>query len=339
MAKKQEDLSAKLAEFEKALEKEFGKGTIVNLNERETYKDIIQTSSFSLNMASGINGFAKGKLYEIFADPSSGKSTLSYDIIANCQKQYNEYCCIIEKEDSYGSKYGEGLGIDNSLLKIYTPDYQEDMYDLLINCLKSNMFGTIVVDSLTSFAPKARFEGSQIMGIESRINSNKLREVIHFLQKTNTCLIILNQTRQKIGAMGDPTTTSGGTALSFYAHVRIKITRSEINKELRQNTMKFHFIKNKLAPPFKIGSIAYKWEGGFDKISEYADIALESGIIKLEGRSYYLPDGNGGFLEKMVGKKTYTEYMEENPEYLTKVIHPLVINYLNNKEVVADENE
>ena len=294
-------------------------------------------------MASGINGVAKGKLYEVFADPSSGKSTLSYDIIANCQKQYGDYCCIIEKEDSYGSKYGEGLGIDNSKLKIYTPDYQEDMYDVLITCLKSNMFGVIVIDSLTSFAPKARFEGSKIMGIESRINSDKLREVIHYLQQSDTCLIVLNQTRQKIGVMGgDPTTTSGGTALSFYAHCRIRITRSQIDKELRQNTMKFHFIKNKLAPPYKIGSIVYKWEGGFDKVSEYADIALEAGIINLTGKTYSLPDGKGGFLEledKLVGKKKYTNYLEENPEYLKDIIHPLVVDYLNNKEIVADENE
>lgn len=336
MGKKEEIQNEKINKFLEKLEKDFGKGTVVDANLKETYGDVIPSTSFSLNMASGIGGFAKGKIYDIFADPSSGKSTLSYDVIGNCHKVYNEHCLLIEKEDSYGRAYGSHLGINNDLLTILNPDTQEDMYNILLEALQTNMFGVIVVDSLTSFAPKARFEGSQIMGIEARNNSHYMRLVMDAVQKSKTCLIILEQTRQKIGAMGDPTTTSGGTAVSFYSHVRIKITRSEIDKELHQNTMKFHFIKNKLAEPFKIGSIVYNWIGGFDTASEAGEIAIEAGIIKITGNSYFFPEKE----DKVVGKKKAMNFLKDNPEYLKNVILPKVQEYLSNKEDKdVDENE
>ena len=327
----------KLELFKAKLSKEFGKASVINLKERETYKDVIPCTSYSFNLASGIGGVAKGKIYEIFADPSSGKSTLSYDIIANCQKKFNEPCLIIEKEDSYGTKYGERLGVDNENLVLITPETQQQMYEMLLESIKANIFGVIVIDSLTSFAPKERFDGSAVMGIEARVNSHFMRLVISELQKTNTTLIILQQVRQSLGgAYGDPTTVSGGKAVSFYAHVRIKITRSEIDKELQQNTMKFHFVKNKLATPFKVGSIVYSWEGGFDNASEMAEIALESNIIKIVSKSYFLPEVE----EKIVGKKKVIAYLKENPDYIKNVLTPLVHEYLENKiDEVEEEDE
>jgi len=145
------------------------------------------------------------------------------------------------------------------------------MYELLIESLNSNIFGCIVVDSVTSFAPLAKFDGSAVMGTEARVNSDKMRMVMTALEKSNTCLIFIQQIRQSIGKMGDPTTVSGGLAIPFYAHVRIRVTRSEIDRENKQNVMKFTIIKNKLAPPFKVGTIVYNWETGFDLFSEVAD--------------------------------------------------------------------
>lgn len=327
--------NSKLESFKSLLAKNFGKSTIINLKEREAYKDVIPCTSFSFNKASGIGGVAKGKIYEIFADPSSGKSTLSYDIIANCHKTFNEECLLIEKEDSYTTTYGENLGINNDKLTIISPETQQDMYEALLQAIKSKIFGVIVIDSLTSFAPKERFEGSVIMGIEARLNSHYMRLVISELQKTDTALIILQQTREKIGGMGDPTTVSGGKAVSFYAHVRIKITRSEIDKELQQNTMKFHFIKNKLATPFKVGAIVYNWTGGFDTASEIGELALDAEIIKVVGKSYYLPEVE----DKIVGKKKFLQYLKDNPDYMKDVIKPLVDKYLEEKEVIEDEEE
>lgn len=201
-SKKDEAQNEKVFKFLKDLELSYGKGTVINAKDKETYGDVIPSTSFSLNMASGIGGFAKGKIYEIFADPSSGKSTLSYDIIGNCHKVYKEPCLLIEKEDSYGSEYGKHLGIDNDLLNIINPETQEEMYEILIKALDTNMFGVIVIDSLTSFIPKARlFDDSQIMGIEARVNSSQMRKVINSIQKSKTTLIILQQTRQKIGCV------------------------------------------------------------------------------------------------------------------------------------------
>lgn len=326
--------NAKLEAFKAALSKKFGKSTIIDSKDRESYKDVIPTTSFSFNKASGIGGIAKGKIYEVFADPSSGKSTLSYDIIANCQKTYGDECLLIEKEDSYTTTYGENLGVDNNKLTILSPETQQDMYDVLLDAIKSKIFGVIVIDSLTSFAPRERFEGSVIIGIEARLNSYYMRMVISELQKTNTALVILQQTRQAIGQMGDPTTVPGGKAVSFYAHVRIRITRSEIDKELQQNTMKFHFVKNKLATPFKVGAIVYNWIGGFDTASEVGELALDAGIIQVTGKSYFLPEVE----EKIVGKKKFLQYLKDNPEYLTKVVKPLVDKYLEEKEDVVDDD-
>jgi len=320
-------MNNKLESFKELLSKKFGKETIIDLNERETYSDVIPCTSFSFNNASGIGGVAKGKIYEIYADPSSGKSTLSYDIIANCQKKYKDDCLLIEKEDSYTTTYGKQLGIDNDKLTLITPSTQQEMYEMLIESIKSKLFGVIVIDSLTSFAPKERFEGSAVMGIEARVNSNYMRIVVSEIQKTNTTLIILQQTRQAVGVMGDPTTVSGGKAVSFYAHVRIKITRSEIDKELKQNTMKFHFVKNKLATPFKVGAVVYRWEGGFDNASEMAELALDADIIKINKRSYILPE----IAEPIVGKKSFIQFLRDNPKYIKETLQPLVLEYLNNK--------
>lgn len=317
-----EELS--LEQFKKSVSKQEGI-TVINAVEKESYGDIIPCTSFSLRNALGIGGFAKRKFYTIDGDLSSGKSTTLYDIIANCQKTYGEQCLLIDKEDSYTTKYGELLGIDNSKLTIITPHTLEDMYDIVIKALKSKLFGVIGVDSVTAFAPAARFDDAQQMGIEAKVNSDKMRLVADELQKSNTALIFIQQTREKIGGMGDPTTVSGGKAIPFYAHGRIRITRSEIKRDLKQNVMKFTIIKNKMAAPFKIGTIIYKWDEGFDLFSEVGELAAEFGIIKKEGNSYYPPETE----EKLVGKKKLISFLKDNYDYTKTVLEPLVVQVLN----------
>lgn len=333
--KKEEEQNSKLENLFKELNKNFGKGVIINAKDKEAYGDVIPTTPFSLSNALGIGGFAKRKLYTIDGDTSAGKSTTSYDVIGNCQKTYGNMCLLIDKEDSYTTVYGQRLGIDNEKLVIANPHTLEDMYELLTMALQSGIFGCILVDSITSFAPKARHEGSVVMGIESRVNSDKMRLIMSALEKSNTCLIFIMQTRQKIGAMGDPTTVSGGTAIPFYAHVRIRITRSVIDRENCQNTMKFTVIKNKLAAPFKVGTIIYHWENGFDLFSEIGDLAIEFGIIRNEGKSYFFPNVE----DKIIGKKKAIEYLKDNPEYTKQVLEPLVTKYLEeNKNLRPEDN-
>ncbi len=328
MAKKQtdEELTSKLKE----LEAKYGKKAFVKASEKASYGDVIPTTSFSLSNSLGIGGFAKRKLYTIDGDSSAGKSTTAYDVIANCQKTYGDLCLLIDREDSYTSEYGARQGIDNNKLVIATPDTLEDMYELVIDALKSKVFGVILVDSVTSFAPKARFEDSVVMGVEARVNSDKMRLLMPALEESNTCCIFIQQIRNSIGGYGNPVVVSGGLAIPFYASVRIRVTRSEIDKENQQNLMKFTIIKNKLASPFKVGTIVYNWNTGFDTFSEIGDLALEFGVIKIEGKTYKFPELPDF---KVVGKKNAIQYLKDNSEYTETVIKPLVLEYLNKTNV------
>lgn len=324
-----------LKEFEKYIKKKEGT-EIINADEKESYGDVIPCSSFSLRTALGIGGFAKRKIYTVDGDLSAGKSTTSYDIIAQAQKKYSDLCLLIDKEDSYTTEYGKILGIDNERLKIVTPHTLEDMYDVLITAIESGLFGVIVVDSVTAFAPQARYEGSERMGLESQVNSDKMRLVANSIQRSNTCLILIQQIRQTIGGMGDPTVVSGGKAIPFYAHCRIRVTRSEIDRDNKQNVIKFTIIKNKMAEPFKVSTIVFKWGKGFDFFSEVGQLAVEFGIIRNEGKSYYFPETD----YKVVGKKAVYKYLEDNEEYTRAVIEPRVKDVIENQNPIRlDEKE
>lgn len=325
-----------LDDFTKQIKKQLGKNSVIDAIEKQSYGDVIPCTSFSLRNATGIGGFAKRKIYTIDGDLSAGKSTTAYDIMGQDQKTYGDQCLLIDKEDSYTTEYGEMLGVNNSKLTIITPHTLEEMYETVIAGIKSNIFGVIVVDSVTSFAPECRFEGSVVMGVEARINSDKMRLVADAMSKSNTCLILIQQTREKIGVMGgDPTTVSGGKAIPFYAHCRIRITRSVIDREEQKNIMKFTIIKNKMAPPFKVGTVVFKWNEGFDFFSEVAQLAIEFGVIRNEKTSYFPPETD----LKFVGKKKLIDYLTDNPEYTKKVIEPLVLKCLEAGAIRTDEAE
>ena len=328
-----EDKILSLEDFKKQVKKDCGKDSIVNAIEKQSYGDVIPSTSFSLNNALGIGGFAKRKIYTLDGDLSSGKSTTLYDIVGQAQKMYNDQALIIDKEDAYTTEYGKILGVNNDNLTIATPHTQEQMYDTLLSGINSGLFGVIGVDSVTAFAPAARYEGSVVMGIEARVNSDKMRLIADAMAKSNTCLILIQQIRQKIGAMGDPTTVSGGMAIPFYAHCRIRITRSEIDRELQQNKMKFTVIKNKMAAPFKVGTIIYKWDKGFDFFSEIGDLAIEFGIINKEKNSYFPPETE----IKLIGKRNVLQYLADNEAYTRAIVQPLVVEYLQRPNLRIEE--
>lgn len=331
--KKEQEKKEKFDNALAELTAKYGKGTFISAIDKESYGDVIPTTPFSLGNALGIGGFAKRKLYTIDGDTSAGKSTTAYDVLGNCQKTFGDMCLLIDKEDSYTTTYGKQLGIDNDKLVIASPHSLEDMYDLLVDSLKANLFGCILVDSVTSFAPQSRHEGSIVLGAEARVNSDKMRLVMDALEKSNTCVIMIQQIRLKLGAYGDPTTVNGGIAIPFYAHVRIRVTRSEIDRENEQNTMKFTVIKNKLAPAFKVGTVVYNWKTGFDLFSEIGDLAIEFDIIRNEGKSYYFPQID----TKVVGKKAAIQYLKDNPEYVKSVLQPLVKEHLNSNSLRTED--
>lgn len=316
-----------LEDFISHLNKEYGKGTVIDAAEKETYNKVIPSTSYSFNNASGIGGIAKGKVTMIAGMPSAGKSSVLYDIIGNDNKKYQQPVLLIDKEDAYGQDYGSKLGINNDLLKIVNPRTLEDMYIILLQAIKLNIFGVIGIDSVTTFVPKAKLdEGSEKMLQEATIHSRYMPQVIDALRGTDTALIGLFQLREKPGGYGDPYFEPGGNAWLFYSHVRIRITRSEIDKELFQNTMKFHFPKNKLAMPFKVGAITYSWLGGFDIESELADLALDANIITKIGNTYTFPEIE--MTSKIVGKTKAIQFLKDNPEYLQSIIKPKVTEYL-----------
>jgi len=331
--KKEEKKILNLEEFTDWAKKLQGKDSIKTGIELETYRDFIPITPLSLRTALGIGGYAIGKIHTIDGESSGGKSTICYDAIGNSQKKFGKPCLLIDKEDSYTPQYGELFGIDNSNLIISCPHSLDEMYEIIIKALETKLFGCIVADSVTAFAPQARFEGSEQMGLESRMNSDKMRIVNDVVKDSDTALFMIQQIRSKMGGFGDPTTVSGGLAIPFYASTRTRITRSEINRELGQNTVKFTIIKNKLNVPFKVGTVVYKWGFGFDAVSEYAELSIEFGIIKSEGKFYTPPETD----IKINGKKKMVQYLKDNPDYTKNVIEPLVLKYLESTGLRTDE--
>jgi len=334
--KKEEKKPLNYDDFLEQIQEKLGKNVVENANVSIAYSDVVECTPESLKTALGIGGFAFGKFYLIDGETSGGKSTISYDIIGHVQKYSGKTkkALLIDREDSYTKEYGAALGINNDDLLISKPKTLEDMYTTVTLALESKAFGIIVIDSITSFAPQARFEGSDQMGIESRVNSDKCRLMMEALERSNTLLIGIQQIRQKIGGFGDPTTVSGGTALPFAAHVRIRITRSEIERENEQNVMKFTIIKNKLDKPFRVGTVVYKWGKGFDVTSEYVELALEFKLIDEHKKTYFPPETNG--LE-IKSKKAMVAYLKDNPEYTNRVIVPLVKDYLSKNKNARNE--
>lgn len=337
MAEKKEKKLLNYEDFLEQIQKELGKDIIEDAGISVSYTDVVECTPESLKNALGIGGFAFGKFYLVDGETSGGKSTICYDVIGHVQKysEKTKRALLIDREDSYTKEYGAAMGIDNDNLVISKPKTLEDMYTTVTMALECKAFGVIVIDSITSFAPKARFEGSEQMGIESRVNSDKCRLMMEALERSNTLLLGIQQTRQKIGGFGDPTTVSGGTALPFASHVRIRITRSEIDRENEQNIMKFTIIKNKLDKPFKVGTVVYKWGVGFDINSEYVELALEFGLIQEHKKIYFPPETND--LE-IKSKKSMIAYLKDNPEYMSKVIVPLVKDYLSKNKNARKED-
>ncbi len=337
--KKAERKILNLDDFIKASKKSFGQDSIIDLEKDGSYGDVIPFSSFSLNNALGIGGIAKNKITTFDGDSQSGKSTTSYDAIAQCQKVYKEPCLLIDKERSATTDYLHKLGVNTSkdLLTILNPKTLEEMYEAILMALESKLFGCIVVDSVTSFAPSARFEDSVVMGLESRVNSDKMRLVNDAVPTSNCALILVQQIRQSIGKIGDPTVVSGGLAIPFYAHVRVRITRSKIDRENQENVMKFTIIKNKLGVPFKVGTVVFNWNKGFDSASEIAELAVEFGLIKQDKKTYILEKAENGEDLKIVGKKKVIEFLNTNIDYRDKYIKPALEEKLKSTELRIDE--
>ena len=305
----------------KQIESQFGKGTIMKLGTRETVEvPSIPTGSFGLDKALGIGGLPKGRVCEIYGPESSGKTTLTLQIIAECQKAGGS-AAFIDAEHALDPEYAKALGVDIDELLLSQPDTGEQALEVTDMLVKSGSLDVIVVDSVAALVPRAELEGDMgdsHVGLQARLMSQALRKITGSIQKSNTLVIFINQIRMKIGVMfGSPETTTGGNALKFYSSVRLDIRRIGAIKdgdEVVGNETRVKVVKNKMAPPFKVVEFQILYGKGINKNAEIIEHAVKKGIIEKAGAWYsYKGDKIGQGIAKT------SDFLKENPKILDEI--------------------
>ena len=304
------------------IEKDHGKGALMKLGEGSLYPDIeaVSTGSLTLDAALGIGGLPKGRVVEIYGPESSGKTTMTLQVIAETQKQGGT-AAFIDAEHALDPKYAENLGVNIDDLLLSQPDSGEQALEITDTLVRSGAVNTIVVDSVAALTPKAEIDGDMgdsHMGLQARLMSQALRKLSANIKKSNTLVIFINQIRMKIGVMfGSPETTTGGNALKFYSSVRLDIRRiGAIKKgdEIVGNETRVKIVKNKVAPPFRIAEFDILYGEGVSKESELIDLGVKYDILDKSGAWYsYGKDRIGQ------GKDNSRIFLKDNPEVATEI--------------------
>jgi len=310
----------------KQIESQFGKGTIMKLGAREAVEvPSISTGSFGLDKALGIGGLPKGRVVEIYGPESSGKTTLTLQIIAECQKAGGS-AAFIDAEHALDPEYAKALGVDIDELLLSQPDTGEQALEVTDMLVKSGSLDVIVIDSVAALVPRAELEGDMgdsHVGLQARLMSQALRKITGSIQKSNTLVIFINQIRMKIGVMfGSPETTTGGNALKFYSSVRLDIRRVGAIKdgdEIVGNETRVKVVKNKMAPPFKVVDFQILYGKGINRMAEIIEYAVKKGTIEKAG-SWYSFEGDK--IGQGIGNAS--QFLVDNPKVLEKVKQSIV---------------
>lgn len=320
---KEEKLKA-IKELKEKINKDFGKGSLISLGEKPEELDVISTGSLGLDMALGVNGLPKGRVIEIYGPESSGKTTIAIHAMAECQKQ-GGICAFIDVEHAFDREYAANLGVNIDEVELCQPDYGEQALEIADRLIASGAFDLVVIDSVAALVPKAELEGEMgdsKMGLHARLMSQALRKMTATISKTNTCVIFINQLREKIGVMfGNPETTTGGNALKFYATVRLDVRRSittansVMNGEIKiGNETTVKVIKNKVAPPFLTTKFDILYGTGIDKVGEIVDIGVDKEILTKSGSWYSYKEAKIG-----QGRDSIRKLLLDNPELALEI--------------------
>jgi len=324
---KQKALAAALGQ----IEKQFGKGSIMRLGDNRTLDvDTVSTGSLSLDIALGIGGLPMGRVVEIFGPESSGKTTLTLEVIAQAQKA-GKTCAFIDAEHALDPIYAGKLGVNVDDLLVSQPDTGEQALEICDMLVRSGAVDVIIVDSVAALTPKAEIEGEMgdtHVGLQARLMSQALRKLTGNLKNANCLCIFINQIRMKIGVMfGNPETTTGGNALKFYASVRLDIRRTGAIKdgdEIIGNETRVKVVKNKVAAPFKQADFQILYGEGFSKESELVDLGVKCKLIDKSGAWYAYKGEKIG-----QGKANAMKYLKENvaaADEIEKTLRDLLLN-------------
>ena len=304
------------------IEKQFGKGSVMRMGDGTSVRDIeaVSTGSIGLDVALGIGGLPKGRVIEIYGPESSGKTTLTLQVVAEAQKQGGT-AAFIDAEHALDPAYAEKLGVNVDELLVSQPDTGEQALEITDMLVRSSAVDVIVIDSVAALTPKAEIEGEMgdsHMGLQARLMSQALRKLTGNIKRSNVMVIFINQIRMKIGVMfGSPETTTGGNALKFYSSVRLDIRRiGAIKKgdEVVGNQTRVKVVKNKVSPPFKQAEFEILYGEGISRLGELIDLGVQHDIVGKAGSWYSYGDDRIG-----QGKDNAREFLRQNPEMADEI--------------------
>lgn len=307
-----------------AIEKQFGKGSIMRLGENKALipsTDVIPTGSLGLDIALGIGGIPRGRIIEIFGPESSGKTTLTLHLVAECQKR-GGICAFVDAEHAIDVNYAKALGVRVDDLLISQPDTGEEALEIVDALIRSAVVDLIIVDSVAALTPKAEIEGNMgdsHMGLQARLMSQALRKLTGTISKSKSTVAFINQIRMKIGVMfGNPETTTGGNALKFYSSVRLDIRRTgaiKVGEEVVGNRTAVKVVKNKVAAPFKKAEFDILYGKGINRLGEIVDKAVEMEVIQKSGAWYAFNNEKIG-----QGRDNAIEFLRENASVRNAIV-------------------
>ena len=327
------------------IEKQYGKGAIMKLGDdvKDMAIEVIPTGCLSLDIALGTGGVPRGRIIEIYGPESSGKTTVALHIIAQTQK-LGGIAAFIDAEHALDPSYAANLGVDLDNLYVSQPDTGEQALDITDSLVRSGAVDLIVIDSVAALTPKAEIEGDMgdsHVGLQARLMSQALRKLTAITNKSKTCVVFINQLREKVGVMfGNPETTPGGKALKFYSSVRLDIRKADALKDsdgVIGNRTKAKVVKNKLAPPFKTAEFDIIYGKGISQAGCLLDLGVDKGIIDKSG-SWFIYNG-----EKFAnGKEKARDYVTNNPEFAVELenkIRSIAFAGKDDGEVQVDNDE